>query len=403
MFWLFKKHWQLILFGVICTFLAGFGQTFLMAQFIPSLQEQFSLSRTEISFVYSLATLVASLGLGKIGGLIDRWSLTAFSLFTLAGLLTGFLLLSFAGGIVTIGLAFFLIRGFGQMNFGLMASTTIAKLFGRHRGKALTWAQFGRSIGEGFLPLIAALIVLNFSLRLSLLMMALILVVITVSLLIFLVPKLETLTPLYTDNDQVTKRQKPGPEKWTLRIYLQEKNALLLIAMGTILPFAVTGLFFQQGSLASDFQIDPKLMASSFLVYSAVQLLGNLIWGPLVDRFSARVVLPFSPLAMIVGMLVLLNWDHVFAVYLYMGTLAISVGMTSMARNSFWAEAYGIEQLGKLKGVDSMVMVMGTAVAPTVFAGILDLGFVFQELIMMLIGLAALSWVGLNYLSAQFR
>ncbi len=403
MFWLFKKHWPLIVFGMICTFLAGFGQTFLLAQFIPSLQEQFALSRTEVSFVYSLATLIASLGLGKIGELLDRWSLTAFSLFTLSGLVAGFFLLSFAEGIITIGLAFFLIRGFGQMNFGLMASTTIAKLFGRHRGKALTWAQFGRSIGEGFLPLIAALVVLNFSLRWSLLMMALILMVITFSMLTLLVPKLETLTPLYTDNDQVTKRQKSGPEKWTWKIYLQEKNALLLIAMGTVLPFAVTGLFFQQGSLATDFGIDPKLMASSFMIYSAVQLLGNLVWGPLVDRFTARRVLPFSPLAMIGGMLILLTWDHVFAVYFYMGSLALSVGMNSMARNSFWAEAYGLEQLGKLKGVDSMVMVMGTAIAPTVFAGILDLGFVFQELMMMLIGLSALTWVGLNYLSMQFR
>lgn len=393
MFSLFLQNPRVIGFGIACTFLAGLGQTYLLAQFIPYLQEDFSLSRTQISANYSLATFISALMMTKMGGLLDSWSLRRFGFLTAMGILLGYFLLSISQGIVSLFFAFFLIRAFGQMNFGLMSSTTLSRLFGKHRAKALTLSHFGRALGEGLLPMLVASMIAYGSWQTASLGVIVLLVVICLLVYGFLMRGEDYATARFEESLSSKKMQDriSSDTVFDLKTLWKEKRALVFMVTGVYLPFAVTGLFFLQSSIAEAKNIPMTVMASSFMAFSIVQFTGNLLWGPLIDRYTSRRVLPFGMLVLTLSLLSLVVLDGAVAVFSYMIFLALSIGLIAMSRNSFWADAYGPRQLGKLKGMDGMLMVIGTSASSVFFAYLLDKGMSIAELALMLAILAVMN------------
>lgn len=405
MIWLFRVHPGPMLFGVLCYFLAGLGQTYLLAQFIPHLQSALEFSHTQMSGAYSLATFISSLGLSFVGGLLDRWSLKRFCLWTFFGLSAGYTLLAHAQGLITLFFAFFLIRAFGQMNFGLMASTTLSRLFGQHRGKALTWAQFGRSLGEGVLPVMVASFIAWWGWSGA--GLGVVFVLIGFVVLLWWGPMaLTDLTRVrFAESAESLKlQQRSGAERqFNWREYLREKKALAMMILGAVVPFLVTGLFFMQGSLATMKEVDLVVMANSFVIFSIVQFSGNLLWGPLIDRLSARALLPWGMLPMAAALSSLIWLPGELAVGSYMACLGLCVGLVAMARNSFWAEVYGPKQLGQHKGMDSMILVMGTALGPIALAWLLDAGVSFESILHGMLGLTLLTGLALLVVTRSYE
>jgi MFS family permease len=392
MFALFFQNPRVIGFGIACTFLAGLGQTYLLAQFIPYLQEDFGLSRTQISANYSLATLTTAFLMTKMGSFLDHWSLRRFGLLTATGLTLGYLSLAFSQGVLSLFLAFLLIRAFGQMNFGLMGSTTLSRLFGQHRGKAITLSHFGRALGEGFLPILVASMIAFWSWQTASLGIVFIIITLCGLAYFVLIRGVDYSTPRFEESATSKKMQEriSSETVFDLKTLWKEKRALVLMFTGSFLPFAVTGLFFLQASIASAKGVALTVMASSFVAFSIVQFSGNLIWGPLVDRLSSRRVLPFGMVALTISLMSLVFLDGALAIFSYMIFLALSIGITAMSRNSFWADAYGPKQLGKLKGMDGMMMVLGTSVSSVFFAFLLDNGLSLEWLTFFL-GLMAMA------------
>ena len=64
-----------------------------------------------------------------------------------------------------------------------------------------------------------------------------------------------------------------------------------------------------------------------------------------------------------------------------MGVLGFTVGIHTSIINAFWAEVYGVNYLGRIKGMDSTMIVLGTSIAPIFFSYVLDKGYNFNFLI----------------------
>lgn len=299
--------------------------------------------------------------------------------------------------VITLFLGFYLLRGFGQIPLSLMATTIISRNFGKNRGKFLTIAGMGRPISEGIIPFVSISLITAIGWRASLYSFVGIFFVLMIPIgLIFIsqIPK----APLYPENTEV--HQNDEEVAWSWKMAIRKRWPIFIMLTNALLPFIVTGLFFQQDAIASFKNWNIETMSYSFAALSIANVLGNFFWGPLIDRITAIRVLPIGLVPLAIGLISLIYIKQEYAAYIYMACIGLSVGATGLVRNSLWAEIYGVKHLGSIKGLDFNVIVVGTAFAPVFYAWLLDNGVSPEEL---LYGLVALTGIGILNMQIIFR
>ncbi len=122
-----SKEWRLLAFGFLMTLFSSPGQTFFIAYFSADLRQHLNLSHAEFSAVYSAATLLSAVAVVWTGTLIDRLDLRVFSQIVIAGLATGCAALAYGSNVLTLLVAFFLLRQFGQGLMVMSAGTTMVR------------------------------------------------------------------------------------------------------------------------------------------------------------------------------------------------------------------------------------------------------------------------------------
>jgi len=83
---------------------------------------------------------------------------------------------------------------------------------------------------------------------------------------------------------------------------------------------------------------------------------------------------------MLIGLIVLIFFDHSYSAFLFMGLLGISNGLTNVLMSSLWAEIYGVNHLGSIKALTGSLMVFSTALATAVFGFLIDSGFSIENI-----------------------
>ncbi|MCB9062922.1 MAG: MFS transporter [Halobacteriovoraceae bacterium] len=388
---LLKKHPIEIFFGLCFSFFTCFGQTFLIAQFLPSLRELASLTVSEMSFTYSLATFLTSFGLSRIGRLIDTFDIKKLSLCILLGLASGLIILNFSYHYLILGLSFFLIRFFGQISLGLISQASLSKIFGRVRGKVLALTGLGRSIGEGLLPPVIIYIIVNFQWRYAIFSELLLMILVLLPVIILCIPKISK-TPLYEENQLIHSKLADSEKltEGTWQEFFKSPRLFILCLFNSYLPFTVTGLFFQQEFLGEWKDWAPQLFGNGFVFYSFFYVSGNFIWGHLIDKYTSSKMHFFMFYPFIITMGFLLFGSGKIACFAYMGSLGFSVSTMAMMRQTYWAENFSYSILGSLKSKDATVTVVGTSISPIIFSSVTSMNIPISYTISILFGVSIL-------------
>ena len=147
---------------------------------------------------------------------------------------------------------------------------------------------------------------------------------------------------------------------------LRDYRFYCLTLVYLFLPVFVTGLFINQHLLgeADAFGWSEKSLAIGLSVFGGSRLVGNILSGPLIDRFTARSVFRYMLVPMMIGLVPLLFTDHILAFWVFMAGSGIAGALSSLSSTAAWAELYGTTHLGSIRSMVSTVMVFGTAVAP---------------------------------------
>lgn len=85
----------MLIFGLLMTCLSGYGQTYLLALYVPYLIEEFSLQNAQISVYYMIATIASAFLLPQVGKYIDKVSLVKYTLLTTVVFILSMVLMSF--------------------------------------------------------------------------------------------------------------------------------------------------------------------------------------------------------------------------------------------------------------------------------------------------------------------
>jgi MFS family permease len=395
---LYRKHTKFLSFGFLTLFFSGIGQTYLLSFFNPMIQQNYELSNEQQSFIYSAATFCASLCLPFVGRMIDLYPISALSFAVGIGLSLSLVGLTITKSVVALFIGYFFVRMLGQSTISLLATTNISKLFGKLRGKALAFCALGRSCAEGVFPPIVTILLIQFGWQWTLISLAFFVILIYIPIGQLLLKNVQLNEPFYEEKESLSHYNhdlelKDISKDW--RIYgIGLTNALL--------PFVMTGIFFQQAQLTALKGWTTQLWGFGFMAYSAFHILSSLASGYLIDRFSARHILAASLLPLLSAFILFQFNFGQWSCFAFLGLIGMSLGGSATIRNAFYAEVYGPKNLGAIKGVDASVMVIATSLAPVFYAYLLK-WLSFSHFMYVQISLITLGIISFAALSAFYR
>lgn len=386
------RHRRLLGFGFILTLFSSFGQTYFMGLFNAEIRASFALSNAGFGTVYSVATLVSGIVIIWAGRMIDHVDLRLYTLLVCGGLGVACLLMSFATSVVVLCLAIFLLRFFGQ---GLMfhtASTALVRLIERDRGKALSLAFQGMSVGEATFPIMVVFPMQWFGWQGAWLGFG-------VAMLIVVAPaSLWMLKGQVTDHQETTSQNDTDAPvtrivEWSRRDVLRDPRFYLMLPTFLSPSYIITGLFFHQAHISQAKGWSLALMASGFTVFAIAKVMSSLVVGPLIDRWGATRHLPFFLLPVIVALLAISWFEAPITVAVFMGALGISVGWGMTVGTPVWVEIYGTAHIGAIRAMVSSLGIIASAASPVIMGWMLDAGLGVSALAYSSIGLIAASTV----------
>ena len=374
-----KKNSRFTGFGIITMAFSGFGQTYVIALYNNQVLQSFDLSKSDLGLIYSIATLSSGLLLMWSGLFVDRMRLSYFTSITLFGLITSCFLMAFSSNIVTLFLALFMLRHFGQGLCTHTSGTAIARAYNKNRGRALALAQTGLPLSEGLYPIIVVFLILNLGWQQSWLVFGLFLLFIGWPLVLWL-GKAQPV-PSTSSNNETNQEIETGMSRMeVLKDWAFYPFTLFVLTS----PLLLTGIYFQHTVLVAERGWDISTLASAFMLYAVIKVFISLFTGFMIDRFSAVNVLPFTAIPIIGAYIFLLNshaLPETLALFCYMSLVGMNVGSTGTCGASLWPELYGTKFLGSIKSLTGAFFIFATSLAPWVSGILLDSGWTFDNLV----------------------
>ncbi len=372
-------HPRFLGFGFALAFFSSFGQTFFISLFGEKIRGTFDLSHGDFGLGYSLATLASGLTIIWLGRKLDTVDLRLFSAALYAGLVVACFGMAFAPVVAALVVAIFLLRLTGQGLLSHTAMTSMARYFDEGRGTAISVAGLGFPAGEAVLPILAVVVMERIGWRETWMAIAAGLFVIVIPLVLWLLrghgkrhrTHLERL-----ENETATGSGEPGSlgRQWTRAEVLRDPRFHLLLP-GVMAPgFIVTGLFFHQVHLVDTKGWSLTWFAGCFAAFAAAQVPAGLLAGPLVDRLGATRLLPGFLLPLAAGLAVLAMSRHMMVAPAFMVLAGITSGIGGPIVGSMWAEVYGVRHLGAIRAMVTAILVFGTAGSPVTMGWLIDAG-----------------------------
>ena len=362
---------KLLLYGFAIVFFASYGQTFFISIFSEQIRESYSLSDGEFGLVYALGTLAGSIILVAFAKLIDHIDLRLYSLIVSVGLA-----IACAGVYISYESIFFLfflifgLRFFGQGAMSHAGDTTMSRYFGNNRGKALSFASFGGQIGVMFLPIIAVKFLNIISWQQVWMIASLSILIIFIPFLFLSLKNQNTRHLNFKENNKEIKNRR----KWRTREIIFEKKFYVYLPLSISAPFIGTGLMFHQVFIANQKNWTLEMLASGYVLLGVFSIIGLILGGSIVDRFTARKVIMYKPLPLFLAIIILIFFDGYLAMFIYLSLLGLNMGIGSPLIGSLWAELYGLESLGVVKALLHATAAFASALSPVIFGYIIDFG-----------------------------
>jgi len=385
-FTLLRQAPRQLAFGALHSFGSSFGQTFLVALFVPFISASLALNETEFANIYAGITIASALCLPVVGRWIDKVDILSYSLATMALLALGCVMISLAGNVWMLIAALFVLRLAGQGLMSHVSMTGIARYFSRSRGRALAIASFGFPLAEAILPATLLALIAAFGWRYTYAGSAVFILVILLPAAIWLIrgdakfrkaptrsraksnesPNTSAATNAAPTNADSTESASPDASSDHPRLF---KSLYVWFCMPMLAapPLIMTALFFHQGAISTHKEIELGWFAAGFTVFAITSVLGAFGSGPLIDKHSARRLFPWHLIPMMVGIAILALTTTPWVILIYMGLVGITVGFATTLRTAIIPELVPLDEIGAVRSTLTAVMVLASAMGPAIY------------------------------------
>ena len=396
--------WIIVILVALATFFQTAETLPVQSVFLKPMTEEFGWSRTVFTGALAIGTVLGGLIALVIGPLIDRvgtrWILVTglFILGSCVILLAGinslwqFYLLQIIGRMVAMGC------------IALSAGIVIPKWFISKRGRAAAISQLGLRAGNTFTPLYSQLLISVWSWRLALVAMGSLILTISILPIAFFMrrrPEDIGLAPDGISNSDINlhginrKEEVPNHPKEEISLSLVVVSRLpsfyLLVTAFTIGYVMFPGINLHLVPYLTDQGLSSGISVGVLAILSCSGILGSLIFGLFAEKVDIRKI-------------VTLNFIMVAAGFIFLGLVAtpeaalawgfyqgLSQGGIFTLQQILFADYYGRESLGAIRGVVWAIHMMANAVGPFAFSVAYDLTKTYIDIFIICVGLSLLA------------
>jgi MFS transporter, OFA family, oxalate/formate antiporter len=361
--------WIILLVGSLGLVMTGPGQTYSLSIFVDHFINDIGISRSGLSTLFTVGTIVGSFALPIVGQQIDLHG-SRVMVAVVAGLFgLACIYMSFVQNAVMLGLGFIAIRALGQGSLTVVSRNAINQWWIRRRGMALGISGILLAlIGTGGIPKLIFWLNAGYGWRFTFVVLGLILLLgLTPLALIFLRDRPEKYG-LLPDSNHVSKAgvgAVPATEvNWTLA-EATRTPAFWVATLGLAsISLLSNGLSFHMISIFGDKGLSVEIAVSVFLpiaIAGAVVALSSSVlaaWIPVHLQLTAGLF--FQALALGLAR----SLSNAELAMLYGVTLGVTMGLQRSVNGLIWATYFGRKHLGKITGYSMIILIVGSALGP---------------------------------------
>ena len=378
------------------------------AVFVPLIADETGWSRALIGGAAAVGGLLATGASPPVGWAIDRYGARAVlvSSMIIIGLSTmAMAWLSVHIAIFYSALAIGRIMFSSPLNVG--AATVVGRWFVRQRGRATGLLFLSHSGGMVAFPLVATWVSVTYGWQVAWIVLGLMVYAIALAPAALLVAQRPEDVGLLPDGDEPdavngvatsasTTAETESSLEWTTRQALRTP-ALWVLAIGTGFLFLLqSGTNVYQADLLRSRGIDLSLSQLSIVVNAAGTGIGSLLWGRVVEKWRVSYTYAIVALVMAIACALFVIADTVALAFFAAGLFGIAVAGILVVPAVAYANFFGRESLGTIRGVTEPFTSLGQAIGAVAsglvyqFAGGYGIAFVIYAVLGTITALALL-------------
>jgi MFS transporter, OFA family, oxalate/formate antiporter len=377
----FFYGWVIAAVATLGSVMTNPGQTPVVSIFIDRFIADLDISRSLVSTLYMVGSLVGGLSLSFWGMQIDRRG-TRFMMTLIAGLLgVACIYMGFVNNAVMLGLGFVMLRMLGQGSLSLVSQTTINQWWVRRRGLVVGISGVAVSLlGLGAFPNVVQQLLARYEWRTTYAILGSVLLLGMAPLAFLFVRDRPEDYGLEPDGDPLAK-EVPAPgaaflseePAWTLGDAVRTP-AFWVVGLSVALSALIgTGLFFHLVDIFQSHGLGPEVAAAVYLPISITAAMVRLASGYLADRWPLRYLLA-GAMALMTVIAIMVQFLTRGPIVLVFGILlGIDSGLFQTVGGVIWADYFGRKHLGSIAGFASSLGTLGSALGPLPFALARDL------------------------------
>lgn len=359
--------WRTVTGSLICLSLGVSCLVFYcFSVFIPSLQEGFGWSRTEISLGLSVASLSTVAVMPFLGNILDRYGARApllLSVIALSALFISMALLDTSRSLLHFYAMFILLPLLGAGTQPVVFSRAIVGWFTKGRGLALGIALSGAGVGAMLLPLVVSSVITDHGWLGG---------YIALGMVSFLVafPSAYFLIKERISEDALLKKTNLSDRNIDLNFKDIIRNSVVrpLLASFFLLGITLTGLLGHIVPISLDSGLDTPSAALISSVFGVAVIFGRIISGFLMDRYSPPVVGFAFLLCPALGAL-LFAYGSGFVVFVAAAALCgLAMGSEFSMLGLFVSRLFPLSSYGRYYAIIYASFLLGGVAGPLVLA-----------------------------------
>lgn len=382
----------IIIFVTACLQFAGGTPTFpVLGLFLDPMHDEFGWSSSSLSLPLTIGTILGGFAGAITGPALDRygprWLMTGAAVivgssFMLMGAVQEYwqyFVLQIVTRSVTAG-AFFMVVGI-----------VIPKWFIEKRGRATALSGLGGRLGQVLTPLLVTAIIVSLSWRSAWIGLGLIVWCIAIPPVFFLLrnkPEDMGLHPDGLTDEEFAARelQRSQPDaglagrpiiadfSFTAKEALRTRTFYLMTLGQTTLALVISGLHFHWSNYMVESQgLTRGVAVASISISSLAAIPSGLLAGFLVERIHVRHILMVTSLGFGASVVILLFTKSPLMAYTYGISLGLFSGVMFTTTTVIYADYFGRDHIGAIRGMISPVQQITNASGPLVASLALDI------------------------------
>jgi MFS family permease len=381
--------------GALLTLMSSFGQTYFISIFAGEIRTTFNLSHGDWGAIYGFGTFASAIAMVWAGSLTDIMRVRRLGPIVLAALAASCLFMAFNPWVALLPVVIFCLRFTGQGMSTHIAAVGMSRWFAANRGKALSVANLGFSIGEATYPLLVVALMMFFAWQ-GIWVLAAFVAILSIPALVWLLREERSPQSMATDGQSVGMNGR----HWT------RNQALVHPLFWFMMPAFVgqsafnTAFFFLQVHFAEIKGWDHFQLVAMFPVYTGVAIGSMIFSGVLIDKIGTARLIPYFQLPMIFAFLLFAYGQSLLTTLVGFVFLGLTSGANATLPNAFWAEHFGTKHLGAIKASAAAAMVLGSAIGPAITGVLLDFSLPLEAQyfgVSIFFGASSLlMWVGIS-------